>query len=86
MSFWIEILTTVYAFPLEHAELALLNPDTMITKVVHDYLTQFNPPIDFFHKIAKFQRMMFKELVDLGEFSVDSLLDTFLDLMPSNVP
>lgn len=52
--FWTEVLTTVYDFPLELAELAIINQDSMITSAVYDYYKQFNPPIDFFHTVAKF--------------------------------
>ena len=37
-TFWTEVLTTVYDFPLELAALALLNKDTMITTAVYDYM------------------------------------------------
>ena len=50
-SFWTEVLTTVYEFPLELAQLALANKDTMITSAVYDYHKQFNPPVDFLRKL-----------------------------------
>ena len=85
-SFWTEILNTVYDFPLELATLALTNKDTMITTALYEYNKGYNPPFDFFEKVAKFQKMTHQELVELGEFSIDYMLDIFLDLMPANSP
>ena len=85
-SFWVEVLNTVYDFPLELARMALANKETIITTAIYDYLQGFKPPHDFFLKVAKFQRMTYQELVELGEFSIDYMLDIFLDLMPSHVP
>ena len=58
----------------------------MITTAVYNYLKQFNPPVDFFQKVAKFQKMTYEDLIELGNFSIDPMLDIFLDLIPSHVP
>ncbi len=85
-SFWMEVLTTVYEFPMDLAQIVLKNKDSMMTTAVYDYLQQFKPPNDFFERVAKFQRMTYQELVELGEFSIDYMMDIFLELMPSHIP
>ena len=83
---WIKILTEIYGFSLEISQICYANKTTMITQALYTYSQKCHPPQQFYEIVALFQGLTYENLIQLGEMTVNPMLDVFLDLLPKDGP
>ena len=83
---WLKILTEIYDFSKEVAQICYHHKDDMLTQALYVYSQKCHPTEEFYRIVSKFQKMFYENLATLGELTVNPMLDILLALLPADAP